>query len=117
MVAFAAPSRSARIRARFGRLNVNGRRTVFLVRSVRRVGGATWYGVWLPIRPNESRGWVRADGVAIRVIHVPGSEAMTAFALDTARECLCRLAQYFSIPYPYEKLDLVAVPDFEIDVS
>jgi lipoprotein-anchoring transpeptidase ErfK/SrfK len=66
VVAYTAPSRSARIRARFGRLNVNGRRTVFLVRSVRRVGGATWYGVWLPIRPNESRGWVRADGVAIR---------------------------------------------------
>ena len=65
VVAFAAPSRSARIRARFGRLNVNGRRTVFLVRSARKVGGVTWYCVWLPIRPNESRGWVRQGSVAI----------------------------------------------------
>jgi puromycin-sensitive aminopeptidase len=57
---------------------------------------------------------VTADGVAIRIVHVPGSEAMTGFALETARECLTRLAEYFALPYPYEKLDLVAVPDFEI---
>ena len=37
----------------------NGYPTVFLVRSVRQVGGATWYDVWLPIRPNESHGWVK----------------------------------------------------------
>jgi puromycin-sensitive aminopeptidase len=57
---------------------------------------------------------VYADGVPIRIIHVPGGEAMTAFALDAARESLTRLARYFAIPYPYAKLDLVAVPDFEI---
>ena len=57
---------------------------------------------------------VYADGVPIRVIHVPGGEGMTAFALEAARESLERLARYFAIPYPYAKLDLVAVPDFEI---
>ncbi|HEX4353902.1 MAG TPA: M1 family metallopeptidase, partial [Polyangiales bacterium] len=57
---------------------------------------------------------VYAGPVPIRIVHVPGSEAMTQFALDTARECLTRLADYFDLPYPYEKLDLVAVPDFEI---
>ena len=57
---------------------------------------------------------VDADGVPIRIVHVPGSEALTQFALETARECLTRLAEYFAIPYPYQKLDLVAVPDFEI---
>ncbi len=65
VVAYVAPSRSARIRARFSRLNLNGRRTVFLVRSARKVGGSTWYCVWLPIRPNESRGWVRQGSVAV----------------------------------------------------
>ena len=30
-----------------------------------------------------------------------------------AREALARLEEYFGIPYPYAKLDLVAVPDFE----
>jgi puromycin-sensitive aminopeptidase len=57
---------------------------------------------------------VSADGVEIRIVHVPGSEAMTGFALESARESLTRLAEYFALPYPYEKLDLVAVPDFEI---
>jgi lipoprotein-anchoring transpeptidase ErfK/SrfK len=65
VVSYAAPSTSAPIRARFNRLNVNDRPTVFLVRSVRKAGGATWYDVWLPIRPNESRGWVRQGSVAI----------------------------------------------------
>jgi puromycin-sensitive aminopeptidase len=57
---------------------------------------------------------VHAGDVPIRVVHVPGNEHMTAFALDTARECLTRLSSYFALPYPYDKLDLVAVPDFEI---
>jgi len=49
----------------------------------------------------------------IRVWHVPGKGALTAFALETARETLSRLETYFDLPYPYQKLDLVAVPDFE----
>jgi puromycin-sensitive aminopeptidase len=57
---------------------------------------------------------VHAGDVPIRVVHVPGNESMTAFALDTARECLTRLSSYFALPYAYDKLDLVAVPDFEI---
>jgi puromycin-sensitive aminopeptidase len=57
---------------------------------------------------------VYAGAVPIRLVHVPGSEAITSFALETARECLLRLSAYFALPYPYEKLDLVAVPDFEI---
>lgn len=65
VVAYAAPSRSAAIRARFDRLNINGRPTVFLVRFARKVRGVTWYDVWLPIRPNESRGWVRGGSVVI----------------------------------------------------
>jgi puromycin-sensitive aminopeptidase len=55
-----------------------------------------------------------AEEIPIRVVHVPGAQHMTAFALDTARECLLRLRDYFDVPYPYAKLDLVAVPDFEI---
>ncbi|MCP5060325.1 MAG: M1 family peptidase [bacterium] len=49
----------------------------------------------------------------IRVWHVPGKGALTAFALEAARETLARLEAYFDLPYPYSKLDLVAVPDFE----
>jgi puromycin-sensitive aminopeptidase len=57
---------------------------------------------------------VFADDIPIRVVHVPGAESMTEFALVTARECLLRLRDYFGVAYPYAKLDLVAVPDFEI---
>ena len=49
----------------------------------------------------------------IRVWHVPGKERLTGFALEAARETLARLEHYFDLPYPYAKLDLVAVPDFE----
>ena len=49
----------------------------------------------------------------IRIWHVPGKGGLTAFGLETARETLARLESYFDLPYPYEKLDLVAVPDFE----
>ena len=49
----------------------------------------------------------------IRVWHTPGQRRLTRFGLEAARECLSRLERYFGIPYPYAKLDLVAVPDFE----
>ena len=49
----------------------------------------------------------------IRVWHAPGKRRLTAFALEAARASLARLERYFDLPYPYAKLDLVAVPDFE----
>lgn len=49
----------------------------------------------------------------IRVWHVPGKSHLTAIGLEAAAEALRRLEAYFDIPYPYGKLDLVAVPDFE----
>jgi puromycin-sensitive aminopeptidase len=54
--------------------------------------------------------------VPIRVLHAPmkGSKKLTRFALDAAVQTLARLEKYFGVPYPYEKLDLVAAPDFEM---
>ncbi len=51
--------------------------------------------------------------VPIRVWNVPGKSHLASFALDVAVASLQRLERYFGIPYPYDKLDLVAVPDFE----
>jgi lipoprotein-anchoring transpeptidase ErfK/SrfK len=65
VAAYKAPSTSSAVRQRFGKTNANGYPSVFLVRSVRQVGGVTWYNVWLPIRPNESRGWIKEGSVAI----------------------------------------------------
>lgn len=51
--------------------------------------------------------------VPVRVWHVPDKAHLAGFALECAVTCLQLLEKYFGIPYPYEKLDLVAVPDFE----
>lgn len=56
---------------------------------------------------------VRCGNTEIRIRHVPGKEGLTAFGLECAKETLARLERYFNLPYPYSKLDLVAVPDFE----
>ncbi|TMB01276.1 MAG: M1 family metallopeptidase [Deltaproteobacteria bacterium] len=58
-----------------------------------------------PIRP--------AGPTPIRIWHVPGKGQLVDFGLEAAAEALRRLEDYFGIPYPYGKLDLVAVPDFE----
>ncbi len=55
----------------------------------------------------------RCGATPIRVWHVPGKKHLTAFALEAAAESLARLERYFGLPYPYGKLDLIAVPDFE----
>jgi puromycin-sensitive aminopeptidase len=55
---------------------------------------------------------VLADGVAIRVVHIPGKENLTAPAIECAAHALSFYSEYFGIPYPSDKLDLVALPDF-----
>jgi len=55
----------------------------------------------------------RVGRTPIRVWHVPGKGHLTEFALEAAVASLTRLEDYFSLDYPYDKLDLIAVPDFE----
>jgi len=55
---------------------------------------------------------VDVDGVPLRVIHVPGKAELTQFGLDAGAFSLRWLVDYYGIPYPAGKLDLVAVPDF-----
>ena len=54
-----------------------------------------------------------SDGVAIRVCATPDKVALTPYALDTAVHVLHYYNNYFGIPYPLKKLDLIALPDFE----
>ncbi len=54
----------------------------------------------------------QADGIPIRVWTTPGKKQMGQFALDTAEHVLSYYNNYFSIKYPYGKLDLVGIPDF-----
>ena len=55
----------------------------------------------------------RSGTTPIRVWSVPGRQKLKSFALEAAAESLVRLEKYFGLSYPYEKLDLIAVPDFE----
>jgi len=47
-----------------------------------------------------------------RVITVQGASALAAEAAQAAPKLLTSLERYFGRPYPYEKLDLIAAPEF-----
>ncbi|MGE0880236.1 MAG: M1 family metallopeptidase [Acidimicrobiia bacterium] len=55
---------------------------------------------------------VDVDGVPLRVVHVPGKGALTDFAIEVASFSLRWFTNYYGIPYPSDKVDLVALPDF-----
>jgi aminopeptidase N len=54
-----------------------------------------------------------ADGIPIRVCAPPNQVRLGHFALKAAERILHFYDDYFGISYPYGKLDLIAVPDFE----
>jgi lipoprotein-anchoring transpeptidase ErfK/SrfK len=58
------PSPSAPLKIKLGKVNQNGYPTLVLVDATRDVGGVQWYRVFVAMRPNESRGWVREGQLA-----------------------------------------------------
>jgi len=71
------------------------------------------YLVALAVGPLEASSPARCGETEVRLWHVPGKGHLTGFSLEAACETLSRLERWFDMPYPYAKLDLVAVPDFE----
>src|SRR2546427_10139320 len=71
------------------------------------------YLLALAVGPLEASPVRQSGPTPIRIWHVPGKGQLVDFGLEAAAEALRRLEDYFGIPYPYGKLDLVAVPDFE----
>ena len=53
------------------------------------------------------------EGVPIRVYTPVGQREQGRFALAAACRTLSFFEQYFAIPYPLPKLDMIALPDFE----
>jgi lipoprotein-anchoring transpeptidase ErfK/SrfK len=53
------PDTGAPVVAHLGKLNQNGYPTLVLVDSRRQVGSTVWSRVWVAVRPNGTRGWVR----------------------------------------------------------
>ena len=70
------------------------------------------YLVAFIVGPFEATDPVDVDGVPLRIIHPIGKGHLTSFALESGAFSLKYFTDYYGIPYPGEKLDLVAVPDF-----
>ncbi len=51
-------------------------------------------------------------GTPLRVVHVPGKGGLTEWAKQIGSFSLKFFAGYYGIPYPGDKLDLIAIPDF-----
>jgi puromycin-sensitive aminopeptidase len=64
------------------------------------------------VGPFELTEPVDVDGVPLRVACVPGKGDLTGFALEIGAHALRFFTEYFDIPYPAGKLDLIALPDF-----
>ncbi len=70
------------------------------------------YLVAFVVGPLEATEPIDCDGVPVRVVHRPGRRNQTRFALDVAAHALRWFSNYYDLPYPSDKLDLVAIPDF-----
>ncbi len=54
-----------------------------------------------------------ADGIPVRVCATPENKDAGRFALDAATHSLQFYNQWYGIKYPFGKLDMVAIPDYE----
>ena len=64
------------------------------------------------VGPLEVTDPVDVGGIPLRVVHVPGKGHLTGFGLDVGAFCLRWFQDYYGIPYPSDKVDLLALPDF-----
>lgn len=89
-------------------IDPDGRRRIAFAETMR----MSTYLVAFVVGPLEVTEPVDAGGVPVRVVHRPGQGHLTDFALDVAAHALQWFADYYAIPYPGDKVDLLAIPDF-----
>ena len=70
------------------------------------------YLVAFVVGPLEATEVVDAGGTPLRVVHPLGKGHLAGFALEVGAFALAFFEEYYGIPYPGDKVDLVAVPDF-----
>ena len=70
------------------------------------------YLVAFVVGPLEATDAVDVDGIPLRIVHVPGKGHLTGFGLDIGAFALRWFQEYYGIPYPSDKVDLLALPDF-----
>ncbi|HEX2404142.1 MAG TPA: M1 family metallopeptidase, partial [Acidimicrobiia bacterium] len=64
------------------------------------------------VGPFEATEPVSSRGTATRIIVPKGNLHLTDLALENAVFCFEYLSDYYGIPYPEQKLDHIAIPDF-----
>jgi puromycin-sensitive aminopeptidase len=69
------------------------------------------YLLALALAPLESK-TIQVGATTVTVWALPKQLPLSDFALKVTRAVLPRLNDYFGLPYPYPKLDLVAAPNF-----
>ncbi len=89
-------------------LTDDGRRRVRFADSIT----MSSYLVAFVIGPLEMTSPIDVNGTPLRIVHPSGGGHLTAFAQEAGAFALDHLADYYGIPYPGDKLDLVAIPDF-----
>ncbi|MBK5331475.1 MAG: ERAP1-like C-terminal domain-containing protein, partial [Ilumatobacteraceae bacterium] len=70
------------------------------------------YLVAFVVGPLEATEPIDVDGTPLRAVHVPGKGHLTAFALEIGAFSLRWYQNYYGIPYPSDKVDMLALPDF-----
>jgi puromycin-sensitive aminopeptidase len=70
------------------------------------------YLVAFVVGPLEATDPVDVDGVPLRIVYPPGKRHLADFALEVGAFCLRFFRDYYGIPYPDRKVDMVALPDF-----
>ncbi|TAN21155.1 MAG: M1 family peptidase [Actinomycetota bacterium] len=70
------------------------------------------YLVAFIVGPLEASEPYMSGDTPIRIISKPGQGHLHQFALEAAAHALEFFTDWFSIPYPGKKLDLIAIPDF-----
>ncbi len=86
----------------------DGRRRVSFGRTMK----MSTYLVAFVVGPFEETPVVNVGGTPLRVVYPVGKGHLATFALEIGEFALTFFSDYFAIPYPGEKLDLIAIPDF-----
>ena len=86
----------------------NGKKQVTFAPTMR----MSSYLVAFVVGPLQTTEPVVVDDVALRVACVPGKEGLSGFSLEIGAHALGYFSRYFAVPYPADKLDLIALPDF-----
>jgi puromycin-sensitive aminopeptidase len=86
----------------------NGQRSVSFAPTMK----MSTYLVAFVVGPFEETAPVDVNGTPLRIIFPPGKSNLTKLALDCGAFSLDFFSTYFDIPYPGDKLDMIAIPDF-----